>query len=126
MSLQIDISGKIVKGYPLDQREYKGKIYSEKAIQVTTGGEYPEDFKILFKGDNIDKMKGFVKDGKLNTSDTFLFKCNLRSRKWTNTKGEDLFFPEFICWSFELTQGSIKTPETISVSDLEEGDDLPF
>lgn len=98
--MNLEITGKIVKGYPLESNDYQGKTYKEKSIHVKTGGDYPQDIKIMFKGDKIETMKAFVKDGKLNTSDSFLFKCNLKSRIWINKQGKELFFSEFICWAF--------------------------
>lgn len=86
--------------------------------------DYPQLIKLEFTQDNCSMLDGY----KPGEDVKVLF--NLRGRKWTNPKGEDVYFNTLQAWRIERTSGTQNSPAAPVDAEMNQepasDDDLPF
>ncbi|MFY0625961.1 MAG: DUF3127 domain-containing protein [Reichenbachiella sp.] len=109
----------------------------EFVVEYAENPQYPEFVKFELIQDKCEQLDGFNIGQELNIA------FNLKGRKWTNPKGEVVYFNSLQAWkitaandvsaggspSSESTEGStdnLAEPEWLNSSSDSEADDLPF
>ena len=107
----------------------------EFVVEYAENPQYPEFLKFELIQDKCEQIDGFNAGQELNVA------FNLKGRKWTNPKGEVVYFNSLQAWKIsaanditpsqpeasegENTEG-LKEPEWLNSSSDSEADDLPF
>ena len=125
---KMEITGKIKK---IDETKTFGASgFRKRELVVTTNEQYPQMLLIEFVQDKCDLLNSY------NVGQDVKVSINLRGREWINPEGVAKYFNSIQGWRIEAAQaeGSSDIPpmapldnlETISDTDDNEPDDLPF
>ena len=104
--------------------------FRKRELVVTTNEQYPQMLMIEFVQDKCDLLNSYQVGQDVKVS------INLRGREWINPEGVAKYFNSIQGWRIEVQQpeGSSAAPpvapldnlETISNTNSDEPDDLPF
>jgi hypothetical protein len=104
--------------------------FRKRELVVTTNEQYPQMLLIEFVQDKCDLLNNYQVGQDVKVS------INLRGREWINPEGVAKYFNSIQGWRIEVLQpeGSSEVPpmapldnlETISDTNSDEPDDLPF
>ena len=104
--------------------------FRKRELVVTTNEQYPQMLLIEFVQDKCDLLNSY------NVGQDVKVSINLRGREWINPEGVAKYFNSIQGWRIEASQaeGAQEVPpmapldnlETISKTDDNEPDDLPF
>lgn len=103
--------------------------FRKRELVVTTNEQYPQMLMIEFIQDKCDLLNNYQVGQDVKVS------INLRGREWINPEGVAKYFNSIQGWRIEAAQaeGGAEAPpapldnlETISKTDDNEPDDLPF
>lgn len=112
-----------------DEQTFGASGFRKRELVVTTNEQYPQMLLIEFVQDKCDLLNNYQVGQDVKVS------INLRGREWINPEGVAKYFNAIQGWRIELAQneGGPETPpapldnlETISKTDDNEPDDLPF
>jgi hypothetical protein len=95
----MEITGKLVSKKATEQITDTFKK-REFVIEYAENPEYPELIKFELINDKCDIIKDYAKDQVLTVG------FNLRGRKWTNPKGEDVYFNTLNAWKVNASDGA--------------------
>ena len=124
----MEITGKIKK---IDETKTFGASgFRKREMVLTTNEQYPQMLLVEFVQDKCDLLNNFQIDQDVKIS------INLRGREWINPQGEAVYFNSIQGWRIEISQvdapaeippmAPVDNLETISDTDDNEPDDLPF
>ena len=95
----------------------------EFVVEFAENPEYPEFVKFELIQDKCDLLDGFDIGQEMKVA------FNLKVRKWTNPKGEDVYFNSLQAWRLESVSGSsdtgTKEPEWLN-ENSKDSEDTPF
>lgn len=124
----MEITGKIKK---IDETKTFGASgFRKREMVLTTNEQYPQMLLVEFVQDKCDLLNNYQVDQDVKIS------INLRGREWINPQSEAVYFNSIQGWRIEVLQ--VEAPsevppiapmdnlETISETDDNEPDDLPF
>jgi hypothetical protein len=139
----MEIKAKLLEKY--DTATISGTFRKrEFVVEFAENPQYPEFVKFELIQDKCDQLDGF------NVGQELSIAFNLKGRKWTNPKGEDVYFNSLQAWRISaandvsaapaasLSQSgtapqadsaasdSLKEPEWLNTEGNAEADDLPF
>ena len=124
----MEITGKIKK---IDETKTFGTSgFRKREMVLTTNEQYPQMLLVEFVQDKCDLLNNYQVDQDVKIS------INLRGREWINPQGEAVYFNSIQGWRIEIFQAEtpaeippmapVDNLETISETDDNEPDDLPF
>ena len=130
----MEIKAKLLEKYETASFGASGFQKREFVVEFAENPEYPEFVKFELIQDKCELLDGFNIGQELNVS------FNLKGRKWTNPKGEVVYFNSLQAWKVTAATGAgdmtpqrdqneaaIKEPEWLEKnSQGNEPDDLPF
>ncbi len=124
----MEITGKIKK---IDETKTFGTSgFRKREMVLTTNEQYPQMLLVEFVQDKCDLLNNYQVDQDVKIS------INLRGREWINPQDEAVYFNSIQGWRIEILQvettseippmAPVDNLETISETDDNEPDDLPF
>ena len=131
----MDIKAKLVEKF--DTQEVSASFRKrEFVVEYAENPQYPEFLKFELIQDKCEQIDGFNVGQELNVA------FNLKGRKWTNPKGEVVYFNSLQAWrvsaandvsaapapssgASESTE-NLEEPEWLNSSGDSQADDLPF
>jgi hypothetical protein len=94
---KITLTGTITDIFPIQQ---VSTTFSKREFILETDKDtkYPESIKIeVTEKSLMDKLDQFLND----EAEVFI---NIRGRKWTNPKGEDVYFNSIVAWRIQVKE----------------------
>lgn len=134
----MEIKAKLLEKYDTASFGANGFQKREFVVEYAENPQYPEFIKFELIQDKCEQLDGFNIGQELNIA------FNLKGRKWTNPKGEVVYFNSLQAWKLSpandlsapaagaLTpqqsesSDSLTEPEWLNSSSDSEADDLPF
>jgi len=93
----------------------------EFVVEYAENPQYPELIKMEFIQDKCELLDSY------KVGDSVNVEYNLKGRKWTNPKGEEVYFNTIQAWKISKNQTGDITPERSENEAIAAGtDDLPF
>ena len=100
----------------------------EFVVEYAENPQYPEFIKFQLVQDKCDLLDQYEIGQRINIA------FNLRGRKWTNPKGEEVYFNSLEAWRLSTAEEApneagaprVQDPEWLNKEDDKEADDLPF
>jgi hypothetical protein len=119
---EFKITGTIVEIYETASFGTSGFKKREFVLEYAENPSYPEFIKLEVIQDKCDLLNNLNKGQKVDVN------YNLKGRKWTNPKGEEVYFNTIQAWRVvESVEPHDITPEfDVNQASATEPDDLPF
>lgn len=131
----MEIKAKLLEKYETASFGANGFKKREFVVEYSENPQYPEFIKFELIQDKCEQLDAFNVGQELNIA------FNLKGRKWTNPKGEVVYFNSLQAWrisaandvSASPAQGqadeasaNLTEPEWLNADNSGEADDLPF
>lgn len=131
----MEIKAKLLEKYDTATFGASGFKKREFVVEFAENPQYPEFIKFELIQDKCEQLDGFNVGQEMNIA------FNLKGRKWTNPKGEVVYFNSLQAWRISAAndvsstpaQGqsdeasaSLTEPEWLNADNSGEADDLPF
>ena len=112
----MEVKGVLLQKYDTATFGTSGFKKREFVLEIAENPDYPEMVKFELIQDKCELLDGLRLGQDVNIH------FNLKGRKWTNPKGEDVYFNSLQAW--KISAGSKEAHQQTETSD--EIDDLPF
>lgn len=132
----MEIKAKLLEKYETATFGASGFKKREFVVEFAENPQYPEFVKFELIQDKCEQLDGFNVGQEMNIA------FNLKGRKWTNPKGEVVYFNSLQAWRISAANDvstesaapaaagaateTLKEPEWLNNSGDSEADDLPF
>lgn len=131
----MEIKAKLLEKYDTATFGASGFKKREFVVEFAENPQYPEFIKFELIQDKCEQLDGFNIGQEMNIA------FNLKGRKWTNPKGEVVYFNSLQAWRISAAndvsatpaQGqpdeagaNLTEPEWLNADNSGEADDLPF
>ena len=131
----MEIKAKLLEKYETATFGASGFKKREFVVEYSENPQYPEFIKFELIQDKCEQLDGFNIGQELNIA------FNLKGRKWTNPKGEVVYFNSLQAWRISAANdistsspqdssndasASLTEPEWLNADNSGEADDLPF
>lgn len=132
----MEIKAKLLEKYDTASFGANGFRKREFVVEYSENPQFPEFIKFELIQDKCEQLDGFNIGQELNIA------FNLKGRKWTNPKGEVVYFNSLQAWRLSPANDisapaatpaaqndaseSLTEPEWLNSSSDSEADDLPF
>lgn len=132
----MEIKAKLLEKYETATFGTGGFKKREFVVEYSENPQYPEFIKFELIQDKCEQLDGFNVGQELNIA------FNLKGRKWTNPKGEVVYFNSLQAWRLSAANdisaapsgqtqtdeagASLTEPEWLNADNSGEADDLPF
>lgn len=131
----MEIKAKLLEKYETATFGASGFKKREFVVEYSENPQYPEFIKFELIQDKCEQLDGFNIGQELNIA------FNLKGRKWTNPKGEVVYFNSLQAWRIsaandvsaapvqgqsEASDANLTEPEWLNADNSGEADDLPF
>lgn len=132
----MEIKAKLLEKYDTATFGASGFKKREFVVEYAENPQYPEFIKFELIQDKCEQLDGFNIGQELNIA------FNLKGRKWTNPKGEVVYFNSLQAWRVSAANdiaaapsgssqadeagASLTEPEWLNADNSGEADDLPF
>ena len=118
----LQIEGKIVEIF---DKQQVSSSFTKREFVVETEDQYPQMVKFELTQNKCDDIDGYNKGDQVNVH------FNVRGRKWTNPKGEDVYFVSLNAWRIEsksMHQNDVPPPTDADVPPFDDlpDDEMPF
>ncbi|SMD38871.1 protein of unknown function [Reichenbachiella faecimaris] len=131
----MEIKAKLLEKYETASFGASGFKKREFVVEYAENPQYPEFIKFELIQDKCEQLDGFNIGQELNVA------FNLKGRKWTNPKGEVVYFNSLQAWRISAandvsvapapgqsdeSSSNLTEPEWLNADNSGEADDLPF